>query len=90
MKRSERGQSISQSSFFLPNLYAQRRAGLRPIERHRPTAGVSERLAAGVEDGKLDQAEADQKLADAEAKIADMVNNGRPERGGPAPQGQTD
>lgn len=53
-------------------------------------AGVSEHLAAGVEDGKLDQAEADQKLIDAEAKIADMVTNGRPERGGPAAEGQVD
>ena len=41
---------------------------------------LDERLTNAVESGRIDQAEADEKLADAEAKITDMVNNGRPER----------
>jgi hypothetical protein len=42
---------------------------------------VTERVDNAVENGRIDQAEADEKLAEAEAKITDMVNNGRPERG---------
>ncbi len=45
---------------------------------------LQERLDNAVADGRIDQAEADEKAADAEAKIADMVNNGRPERGADA------
>jgi len=41
---------------------------------------LTERLDAAVENGRLDQAEADEKLADANVKITDMVNNGRPDR----------
>ena len=41
----------------------------------------TERLDNAVENGRIDQAEADEKLAEAEARITDMVNNGRPERG---------
>jgi hypothetical protein len=44
-------------------------------------AEVKERLDNAVADDRIDQAEADQKLADATTKIADMVENGRPERG---------
>ena len=40
---------------------------------------LTERTNNAVEKGRLDQAEADQKLADAEAKITDLVNNGRPD-----------
>ena len=40
---------------------------------------MTERTNNAVEKGRLDQAEADQKLADAEAKITDLVNNGRPD-----------
>ena len=43
-------------------------------------AELTERVDNAVEDGRIDQTEADQKLADAEAKITDMVNNGRPDR----------
>ena len=42
---------------------------------------LQERLDNAVENGRIDQAEADEKAADATAKITDMVNNGRPERG---------
>ena len=42
-------------------------------------AELTERVDDAVEDGRIDQTEADQKLADAEAKITDMVNNGRPD-----------
>ena len=42
-------------------------------------AELTERVDNAVEDGRIDQTEADQKLADAEAKITDMVNNGRPD-----------
>lgn len=41
---------------------------------------LTERIDNAVEDGRIEQAEADQKIADAEAKITDMVNNGRPDR----------
>jgi polyhydroxyalkanoate synthesis regulator phasin len=44
---------------------------------------VKERLDEAVADGKVDQAEADQKLVDATEKITEMVNNGPPENGGP-------
>ena len=40
---------------------------------------LQERLDNAVADGRFDQAEADEKAADAEAKITDMVNNGRPD-----------
>ena len=40
---------------------------------------LTERVDNATEDGRIDQTEADQKLADAEAKITDMVNNGRPD-----------
>ena len=42
---------------------------------------MTERVDNAVENGRIDQTEADEKLAEAEAKITDMVNNGRPERG---------
>jgi len=42
---------------------------------------VEERIAQGVENGRLDQADADEKLADVEARITDMVENGLPHRG---------
>jgi len=42
-------------------------------------AELTERVDNAVENGRIDQAEADQKLADSEAKITDMVNNGRPD-----------
>jgi len=42
-------------------------------------AELTERVDNAVENGRIDQAEADQKLADAEAKITDMVTNGRPD-----------
>jgi len=42
---------------------------------------LTERLDNAVANGRLDQADADEKLAEAEAKITDMVDNGRPERG---------
>ena len=42
-------------------------------------AELTERVDNAVEDGRIDQTEADQKLVDAEAKITDMVNNGRPD-----------
>lgn len=41
---------------------------------------LTERIDNAVENGRINQAEADQKLADAQAKITDMVNNGRPDR----------
>jgi hypothetical protein len=44
---------------------------------------VEERLDEAVADGKFDQAEADEKLADATDKITEMVNYGPPEDGGP-------
>ena len=40
---------------------------------------LQERLDNAVADGRFDQAEADEKAADAEAKITHMVNNGRPD-----------
>jgi hypothetical protein len=46
-------------------------------------AELDTRLDEAVADGRIDQAEADTKLAEAETKITDMVNNGRPDRGGP-------
>lgn len=42
---------------------------------------VAERIAQGVENGRLDRAEADEKLAEVEARVADMVDNGHPRRG---------
>lgn len=44
---------------------------------------IEERMALAVENGRIDQADADEKLADATARVTDMVENGRPERGGP-------
>jgi hypothetical protein len=44
-------------------------------------AEVTERVDNAVANGRIDQTEADEKLAEAEAKITEMVNNGRPERG---------
>ena len=46
------------------------------IDEH--VAELDERLTNAVESSRVDSAEADEKLADAEAKITDMVNNGRP------------
>lgn len=40
---------------------------------------LTERLDNAVADGRIDQADADVKLAEAETKITDMVNNGRPD-----------
>ncbi len=40
------------------------------------------RLDEAVADGKFDQAEADEKLAECTEKITEMVNNGPPEDGG--------
>lgn len=42
---------------------------------------AEERLAQAVEDGKVDQAEADEKLAEIEEKITEMVNSEIPEPG---------
>ncbi len=50
-------------------------------------ADVTERVAAQVEAGELTQEEADERLAEATERITDRVNNGRPERGGPSPEG---
>lgn len=44
---------------------------------------LAERLDNAVENGRLDQAEADEKLAEAEAKITERVENGRPDRNAP-------
>lgn len=44
-------------------------------------AEVTERIDNAVEDGRIDQAEADEKLADVTERIEDMVENGRPGRG---------
>ncbi|MCB2224138.1 MAG: hypothetical protein KQH83_08185 [Actinobacteria bacterium] len=43
-------------------------------------AQAEERLAQAVEDGKLTQDEADEKLAEAEERITTFVNEGPPER----------
>jgi len=40
---------------------------------------LTERLDNAVENGRLDRAGADQKLTEAEARITDMVDNGRPD-----------
>ncbi len=40
---------------------------------------LEERVANAVENGRIDQAEADEKLAEAEAKITERVNSGRPD-----------
>ncbi len=40
---------------------------------------LTERLDNAVENGRVDQADADQKLADAKTKITDMVSNSRPD-----------
>lgn len=42
---------------------------------------IEERIAQGVENGRLDQADADEKLAEAEERVTDMVENGLPHRG---------
>jgi len=47
---------------------------------------VQEKLDEAIADGKFDQAEADEKLADATERITEMVNNGPPEDGGPRGQ----
>lgn len=41
---------------------------------------IEERIALGVENGRLDQVEADEKLAELEERIAEAVENGRPGR----------
>ena len=41
-------------------------------------AKVTERVDNAVENDRIDQTEADQKLANAKARITNMVNNGRP------------
>ncbi|MEI7886935.1 MAG: hypothetical protein WCJ04_06050 [Actinomycetes bacterium] len=46
-------------------------------------AELSTHLAEAVSSGKMTQAQADQKLAQATERITAMVNNGRPQRGGP-------
>ena len=52
---------------------------------------AQERLDRAVADGRLTQAEADEKATDLEARITEMVNSGRPDgpgpgfRGGPRP-----
>lgn len=43
-------------------------------------AEMTERVDAAVADGKIDADAAAEKLADAEERIADRVNNGRPDR----------
>lgn len=45
---------------------------------------MTERLDAAVADGRLTEDDAAEKLADAEERIADRVNNGRPDRDAPA------
>jgi len=42
---------------------------------------VEERIAQGVENGRLDQADADEKLAEVEARVTDVIENGLPQRG---------
>jgi hypothetical protein len=42
-------------------------------------AELTERLDAAVADGRIEQSDADDKLADATEKITEMVNNGRPD-----------
>jgi hypothetical protein len=49
-------------------------------------AELSAHLAEEVTSGEITQEQADQKLAQASERITDMVNNGRPERGGPEGQ----
>ena len=44
-------------------------------------AELAERLENAVENGRIDQAQADEKLAEAEVKITERVENGRPQRG---------
>ena len=44
---------------------------------------AEERIAEAVEDGRLTQAEADERLADLTARITERVNSPLPERGGP-------
>jgi hypothetical protein len=53
-------------------------------------AEATTRLDQAVTDGRIDQAEADQKLADATTRITDMVNNGRPDRHDHADDDTTD
>ena len=47
-------------------------------------AEKTERIAQAVEDGRLTQEEADEKLADVEDRVTDKVNGIRPERGADA------
>jgi 3-hydroxyacyl-CoA dehydrogenase len=42
---------------------------------------AEDRMAQAVEDGKIDQADADEKLAEIEDKVAEMVNSEIPEPG---------
>ena len=49
-------------------------------------AELAAHLAEEVTSGEITQEQADQKLAQASERITDMVNNGRPERGGPEGQ----
>jgi hypothetical protein len=46
-------------------------------------AEAKTRLDQAVTDGRIDQTKADEQLAELTTRITDMVNNGRPERGGP-------
>ncbi|MEM1332979.1 MAG: hypothetical protein AAGG08_05920 [Actinomycetota bacterium] len=46
-----------------------------------------ERIAAAVENGRITQAEADEKLVDLEERVTTRVNEGRPERGDGEGQG---
>jgi polyhydroxyalkanoate synthesis regulator phasin len=50
-------------------------------------AAQQERIAAAVEDGRLTQEEADQRLADLEERITERVNSAMPERGDHGPGG---
>lgn len=47
-------------------------------------AEKTDRIAQAVEDGRLTQEEADEKLADIEDRVTDKVNGVRPERGNSA------
>ncbi|SDE56543.1 hypothetical protein SAMN05660485_01107 [Blastococcus fimeti] len=50
------------------------------------TAG-QERIASAVEDGRLTQAEADERLADLEERVTERVNSAMPAGGGHGPGG---
>lgn len=60
-------------------------ASARGVEVHdvvdELVAELAKRLDNAVENGRIDQARADEKLAGAEAKITERVENGRPRRG---------